>query len=333
MYPTFRKGAVHQVIPLVVTLLLLGGCDSSSTGPDDPGAGNATLSVWLTDAPGDVANVWVEVENVILVGNGGQVSLLDEATELINLMELRDSTLPLVTDADVEVGTYGQVRFIIGGAVLETTDGQVFVRGGAQHPNGLAATGNLMCPSCSQTGIKVRIPSDVEMEAGSNGLLLDFDVTQSFGRQAGQSGMWVMQPTIQGVLAPPEEIEQGEFGMMIEGSVLLGLDLGDLPLVLPVCSGEQRTLVDFTPTATSTTLTDDDGEPLVFAGETTGSGSFSIRVLHADTYSLGFRGETVLDAGTIAWTAGSVPGQVTVTDGVGVEGVVFTVVGASCTTP
>jgi len=332
MYRKFRKGGLQRITPLVGTLLLMTGCDSSTTDPDDLGEGNATLSVWLTDAPGDVANVWVEVENVILVGSGGQLSLLDEASELINLMELRDSTMPLVTDAEVEIGTYGQIRFLIGGAVLETTDGQVFVRGGAEHPQGLAATGNLQCPSCSQTGIKVRIPSGVELEAGSNGLLLDFDVTQSFGRQAGQSGMWVMRPTIQGVLAPPEELEEGEFGMMIEGSVLLGLDLG-VPLTLPVCSGEQRTLVDFTPTATSTTLTDDDGDPLVFAGETTSGGGFGIRVLHADTYTLGFSSETVLDAGTVVWSAGSVPGQVTVADSGGAAGVVYTVVGANCTTP
>lgn len=326
----FRKGSLQRITPLVGTLLLMTGCDSSTTGLDEERS--ATLSVFLTDAPGDVANVWVEVENVILVGNGGQVSLLDEATELINLMDLRESTLLLVRDAEVDVGTYGQIRFLIGGAVLETTDGQVFVRGGAEHPLGLASTGNLQCPSCSQTGIKVRIPSGVEIEEGANGLLLDFDITQSFGRQAGQSGMWVMRPTIQGVLAPPAELEQGEFGMMIEGSVLLGLGSGDLPITLPVCSGAQLTLADFTPTATSTTVTDDDGDPLVFAGETTAGGGFGIRVLHADTYTLGFRSETVLDAGTVVWTGGSVPGQVTVADS-GADGVVYTVAGANCATP
>ncbi len=308
----------------------LAGCEGDSTGPG-LSSGAATLSVYLTDAPGDVADVWVEVVDVVLIGGeDGPLSLLDEPTELISLLDLRDSTHVLVHDYEVDPGEYEQIRFVIGGAVLETVGGAVYAKDGATHPHGLDATGTLQCPSCSQTGIKVRIPGPLELHEEENGVLLDFDVADSFGRQAGQSGMWVMRPSIQGALASPQEIEGGGVFGSVMGSVALGTDAAGEPVTLPECGGVERTLADFVPVATATSLVDGDGDALRFSGEVDLAGGFRIDVLGADLYELGYRSELILEGWRLDWSAEVEPEAVAVEPGVEVAGVSYSVTGASC---
>lgn len=317
-------------LPFLVLSLAAVACDESPMDGDDFGDGQGQLSVYLTDAPGDVEDVWVQVDDVQLVGGGQPISLLDEPTELINLLDLQDEATALATDVEVEAATYTQVRFVLGGAVLESSDGGVFTFGGAEHPGELEATGNLLCPSCSQTGIKVRLPGGVTIEEGEDaGLLMDFDVSQSFGRQAGQSGMWVMHPVILGLAADPGAIEGGEAESTIVGTVALDTDV-----TIPTCGGEDRTLEEFVPRATATTLTDDEDNPLVFSGETDADGAFELEVLGVDTYTLGFQEESVFDTEKLVWSATvdePDPAEVTIdTEGSEVGGVSYTVTAVTC---
>jgi hypothetical protein len=334
-----RSGPTRKTFPrwsaLLVAALIPAGCDDTLTEPgfdEGPGTDMALLSVYLTDAPGDVVEAWVDVVDVVLVGGeGGPVSLLDEPTGLIDVLELRDDAQILVADKEVEPGSFSQIRFILGGAVLKASSGDqegVYSFGGAEHPNGDPITGILQCPSCAQTGIKVLFPGALDLEAGSNGLLLDFDVAQSFGRQAGQSGRWVMRPVVKGVLASPAEIEGGELGAAIQGTVTLA-ENGD-PVEIPECGGAERTLADFLPAATSVNLTDTDDQPFRFVGETDEGGAFEIRVWEDDAYDLGYVEEVVLDGATLHWTAEVEPASVIVEDGEDVVGVIYTITGASC---
>lgn len=317
----------------LLALAALTACDDSITETPEPGQAR-TLSVYLTDAPGDVDSVWVEVEDVVLHGQGGGVSLLEAPTELLNITALRDSAALLVADVEVDSLEYRQIRFIIGDAVLETSAGEVYVLGDAEHPGGVAATGTLVCPSCDQSGIKVKLDGALRMEEGENGLLLDFDVSQSFGHQAGQSGKWIMHPVIHAGRADPDEIEDDEAGGEIHGTVALGEDDQGEPLVIPECGGEARTLEAFVPTATALTLTDDEGEPLTFGGETESEDQghvFEIDVTDFDDYELGYQAETTFDGEQLVWTATADPTQVTVTETEDeVEGVAYVVTAVSC---
>ncbi len=334
-------GRMRWRIPLLLAALLPAGCDDSLTDPaldpEAPPDGRTTLSVYLTDAPGEVANVWVSVEDVVLVGGeGGPISLLEEPTGLVNLLDLQDDVMLLVEETEVPEGRYSQVRFVIGGGVLETVGGQVYVQGGAEHPDGLEATGTLHCPSCAQTGIKVTFPGGIDLHEGANGILLDFDVAQSFGRQAGQSGRWVMRPLIKGVVALPEEIEDGELGASILGTVVLdlGVDGNEDPIQLPVCAGQEITLEDFVPRASTLGLTDDEGQPIRFVGATGADGTFVLPVLPvlpADDYALDHWTEIQLEGALLEWDAEVIPGTVAVAEGSDVEGVVYTITGATCT--
>lgn len=321
--------------------LVVAGCDDAVTDPalDPPDEnGETTLSVYLTDAPGDVADVWIEVDDVVLVGGpDGPVSLLPGPMGPISLLDLENETMLLVGDVEVEPGSYSQLRFVLAGAVLETVDGRVYTQGGMPHPDGLEATGTLHCPSCAQSGLKVQFSSGIVIDEGRNGVLLDFDVAQSFGRQAGQSGMWVMRPLIKGVAAHPDDLDDGPPGSLIQGTVVLATDpeTGTPLVALPVCGeGEgavQRTLADFVPRATTVNLVDDEMEPIRYVGATSEDGAFSIPVLEADDYAMDHWTEIVLDGWILAWEAEVSPAVVSVPDGAVVEGVSYTITGASCT--
>lgn len=307
------------------------GCGDSPT--DTSLQSGANVSVYLKDAPGDVDSVWVQIDDIVLMGDSGTVSVLDAPTGLINVTSLQDSTSLLIDGHEVPVGHYSEVRFVLGGAVLQAGE-DVYTFGGAEHPGGLAATGTLQCPSCAQSGIKVKLSDGMDFEEGENALLLDFDVSQSFGHQAGKSGKWVMHPVIHGAEAEVGEAENDDVGGKIEGTVSLGNDVNGNPLTIPMCGGSARTLASFVPTATAMTLTDADGAALMFAGHTEhedeGS-TFEIETIDFDTFTLGFEAHTDFDTERLVWTAAVDPATVTLdATNAKAEGVSYTVTGVTC---
>jgi len=315
-------------LALALLPLAAGGCDSSLS------PNNATMSVYLKDRAGDVDEVWVKVDDVVLMGDNGKVSLLAEPTDLINVTDLIGAPMVLSEDQQLDPGAYSEVRFVLGGAAL-LTGGSWYVYGnGVQPPDGSAATGDLQCPSCSQSGLKVKFAEALDVGEGANGILLDFDVSQSFGHQAGQSGKWVMHPVIHGAQATPNEIEAGTAVATISGTVALGTDAQSNPVTIPTCGGQDRTLAEFVPTATATTLVDGDSNPLLFAGMTaegTEGFDFHIDVTDFDTYTLGYQAETAFATDKLVWTAEVTPTTATVDSGnTEVTGVAYTVTGVTC---
>ena len=318
-FKTIRGAAAALLLPVAFA-----ACDST----DDPFevGGDATLSVYLTDAPGDVEAVWVEITEVTLRGGGEEVVLLDESTGLIEVTTLVSTAQEIVDDADIPAGTYGMLNLRLGGVVLETVDGDVYVMGGAEHPEGLEATGDLHCPGCSQSGLKVQLHG-VEVDGGDNALVLDFDVSQSFGRLRGQSGRWVMHPVIHTAFAEDGEDDEDLDGdtRSIQGTVALadGVTLPECP------AGTARSLEDFVPQATAATLIDDAGAAVVRSGEVDGDGEFEIDFVSPDDYALGFDPTVELEGFDLTFEATVDPASVTVGDD-DVDGVVYTVTGASC---
>jgi len=308
---------------------LLAACDGSDTsGPPD--AGSASLSVFLTDAPGDVEAVWVEIEGVSLQHEtDGSLELLDNPTELILLTDLVESTHLLVADLDMEVSTYSQLRLKVGDAILLSSDGTVYVKGNPTLPADLAGapTGELVCPSCSQSGLKVTIPNDeMELEEGDAALVLDFDVAESFGHKAGNSGKWIMHPVIHGALAAGGTEATGT----IRGTVDLALDAENTPIAIPECPvGETRSVQDFIPTATATELVDGEGLPIVRTGDVAEDGTFVIAFLDPGGYTMGYTAELNLEGPVLSFTATVEPTEVTVDDQ-DVEGVAYTIQSAQC---
>jgi hypothetical protein len=187
---TTLRGAAF-VVGLVATLI---SCDSQSPN------GTTSLSVQLKDAPGDVQHAFVTITEVDLIGSGG-VQVLTDTPVTTDLLTLATDVLPLVQDVEVPSGTYHELRFKISGACLAVDDGNggstVYATDGYDStPCGGEADGALQAPSFAQSGLKAKMTGDaLVLDVPAKILLVDFDVSQSFGHEA--SG-WVMHPVITG---------------------------------------------------------------------------------------------------------------------------------------
>jgi len=315
-----------KCIPLILAMMLpLAACDDDDmAGPED---GMTTLSVYLTDAQGDVEAVWVELIGLTAQGGeGGPVELLSEPTDLILLTDLVGIVQLLQVNTLFDPTTISQLRLVVGDAVLEAEDGAVYVKGDPDLPEVLGevtVTGELQCPSCSQSGIKVKVPNgQVEFEEGEAALVLDFDVAQSFGHKAGKSGKWIMHPVIHGTL-----VENVDLMNSITGTI--APDGFTFPIPCP--PGEERFIQDFIPTATLNGFLDGDGQPIVRAGTVNEDGTtFQIGFLPTGSFTMGFVEVIPLVDYDLTFTATVEPTSVTVSSE-DVTGVTYTISAAECT--
>jgi hypothetical protein len=185
---------------LAALAILTAGCADGMA----PGAGGpATLTIHLKDAQGDVQAAVVTISQVYLQGTGGRVVVLN-TPYTVDLATLTTTSTVMLNDVPLEAGTYSQLRFVVTGAYLAVDDGNGGSRIYASSPDyaelpaGAAVDGSLQLPSYSTSGLKVNLPGGgLHVPASANvSLLVDFDVAQSFGQAAGQSGQWVMHPVI-----------------------------------------------------------------------------------------------------------------------------------------
>ena len=194
--PSIRRMVVVSLAALAVSALA--GC-SDSQGP----SGTTALSVMLKDAPGDLQKAVVTISEIDLVGSGG-VHVLTPTPTTTDLLTLATTPATLVQGAEVPSGTYTELRFKITGACIAVDNGAqpslIYATAGYDaSPCGGAATGTLQSPSFAQSGLKVTMAANALTITGTQKILLvDFDVSQSFGHQAGGSGSWVMHPVVTG---------------------------------------------------------------------------------------------------------------------------------------
>ncbi|WP_224240798.1 DUF4382 domain-containing protein [Hyalangium gracile] len=227
---------VHILASCLITLALgLIGC-----------GGESKVTIKLTDAPGDFKRAVVTISEVELLGEGenNRVVLLKEP-KTTDLLTLANDTADLVKDAVVPEGTYKELRFVITGAFIEVEeeDGSTKIYASSPNYQGLPASasvaGELHMPSYGQSGLKVKIADPVSVEGEQKVILVDFDVAQSFGRQAGNSGRWVMSPVIKAA------------EITFSGTVTVTLTKA-AGVTLPTVNDQAITLADFKASLTNT---------------------------------------------------------------------------------
>jgi Domain of unknown function (DUF4382) len=316
-----KVGRLSARVAVMALLVAVSACGSS---PASSG-GDTRLSIYLTDAAGDVDRAWVEITEISFRMGSETLTYVPDETGLIELTALVDDLQLLTDEQEIEPGTLTELRLVIGDAVLESKSGDVYVLGDPELPDGLQATGELQCPSCQQSGIKIKVSNDqVEVPEGDYALVLDFDVAQTFGHRAGSSGRWIMHPVVHADLVATELVD----GVAddLQGVVVLA------SVEIPHCpAGSSRTVEDFVPTATAQTLVDGDGQPIVRTGVVHADGTFAMGGLEPDVYTLGY--EAAFDFGTdvLGFQATVVPTQVTVTEGGSAGVAAYTITGATCT--
>ena len=198
LHSVFRRmTAVRAVVAATVVAAgaLLGACADATSGS------TGRVSILLTDAPGDFKSAVVTIDEIYLQGDGGRVVLRSEPWTG-DLLELANATTELVADAEVPTGSYQQLRFVVSGGYIEVegTNGasRYFATQGYTLPAGVQAEGALHMPSFSSSGLKVKLPGDaMTVTDGQRVVLVDFDVSRSFGKEAGNSGRWVMSPVLE----------------------------------------------------------------------------------------------------------------------------------------
>jgi len=235
----------------MVLALVAAGCAEQPTGvPASAGNGadSPRLTVLLKDAPGDIVEAVVTISRVYLQGNS-RVTLMDEPVTT-DLLELANSALTLVDGEEVPPGSYSELRFIITGGYIAVEEAGGGLRYYASSPNyeglpdGVTATGQLHMPSYARSGLKVKLPDGFEVDDGEV-ILVDFDVSQSFGHEAGKSGRWIMHPVVRATelretasitvdvaladtVALPEGVTLANFGALLErndgGTTTLALE-------------------------------------------------------------------------------------------------------------
>lgn len=190
----------------------LAACADSPTG-----LRNGYLSLYLTDAPGDVAEAVVTIDRIYLqpdsASDAGRIVLREEDVT-VDLLTLRDSIMGLIDSVEIPEGRYGQLRLVISGGYLaivgqDTTTREIYASSPtyAGLPEGAVVTGELQMPSFAQSGLKVTLPANALVigEDEVARLIIDFDVAQSFGKAAGHSGRWVMSPVIRASVPTPAD--------------------------------------------------------------------------------------------------------------------------------
>lgn len=194
--------SIRRLAPLLVAALTAPACDDGPAGTPDP----TNVTVLLTDAPGDVVHAWVDIGEIYLQGGGGgeddegdgggRVTLFSGPTGPLDLLELIDDTEELASVV-IPAGRYGQLRVVLEGAAIELENGEVYNTDGFEPPGDPPVTGELVCPSCGTSGFKVLLQGrELDLLDAEELLVLDFDAGESFAREAGMSGRWIVTPVI-----------------------------------------------------------------------------------------------------------------------------------------
>ena len=186
---------------LLALVVVFAGCDNANDG-------NGTIRVLLTDAPGDVLSAVVTIDQVYLQAadndedpEGSRIMLSDEPAT-VDLLTLQNEVLDLVDGEEVPEGAYHQLRLVISGGYIEVENqngsSSIYASSDAYAAEqGVESDGRLQMPSYASSGLKVKLDGELaDIEGDQNIVLLDFDVSESFGKAAGNSGQWVMSPVI-----------------------------------------------------------------------------------------------------------------------------------------
>ena len=294
-----RKYGSALLAPALAALALA-ACDGGSGGT---GSGGARLTIRLTDAPGDLKEAWVKIEEIYLQGSSGadsvnsRVVLTDgPSAGYVDLLTLSGGNFATVVNGEpVPAGTYSQLRLVVCEAYVVTRSGDVYATRDADLPAGVTADGELRAPSACQSGFKVKLPGGaLTLEEGSTILSVDFDVSQSFGHQAGNSGRWIMHPVLQAT-------EVGLAGR-ISGTVAVAQGV-----TLPTCGGAAVDVTKFGPLATAGVDS--------LTGVVNTAGQYSITVAPA-TYTMGYLPVLSYTNGdSLTFTAAATPASAAVASG------------------
>jgi hypothetical protein len=248
-----------RLLSVLLSGLVVAGCGEETVGVEDQELmldGPATIRILLTDAPADyIAAAEVDIGRVeLLPADGGPpIVLSEDGTDgFVNLLDFQAAATTPLADAEVEAGTFAQLRLVVEAARVELIEGYAFRDGDTMK--------DLKVPSGAQTGIKLNLrdaddDGPLEIVPGETVIVLDFDVNRSFvlrgnpDTPAGVHGV-IFKPTIRVSGMDVAASLSGTVSTELEGVSVEGLVVSATPTDGGTVPGYQ------TRTATSTTAAD-----------------------------------------------------------------------------
>ena len=194
------KLAKSYVLILTAMLLLCIVACNDGGGSSDSG-GTGTLAVSLTDSAGSYKAVYITVESVEVHTGGNDNNNKNWETipmdvNTINLCDLTNGVLEELGSIKLAEGDYTQLRLHLNNI---PQDGELNILS-QEHPHANYvileddSVHELKVPSGFQSGVKV-VKGFTISEDGKTELILDFDAMSSVV-EAGNSGQWLLKPTI-----------------------------------------------------------------------------------------------------------------------------------------
>lgn len=177
---------------------------------NDTADGRGKASVYITDAPIDDANVSavvISVNSVEANGPDGWETIEEfEEPVSIDLLSYQNGEAFLLTENEMDAGTYSEVRLILN--IQEKIDDQIQNEGSyIEYKDGSKEP--LFVPSGGQSGYKAKGDFTIP-EGGVVGITLDFDVRKAVVK-AGNSGNFILKPTIRLVANQDAALINGHF--------------------------------------------------------------------------------------------------------------------------
>ncbi len=155
---------------------------------DSPMEDSGTFRVFMHDEEGNYDAVNVEVQRIEVNNQEDEEEgwhTIAEPDQVYDLLEYTNGNMTVLGEAELEAGTYRQIRMILGENNSVTVDGETY---------------DMMVPSGAQTGLKLNI--DAEIETGMDyELILDFDADRSVVKQGEAPGesSYLLKPVIRAV--------------------------------------------------------------------------------------------------------------------------------------
>lgn len=170
---------------ILIPVMLFASCDDATNSNN---AGEGVLRVSVTDAPANFEAVYIDVIEVKVHRSSdaeeddGEWIVINDQPVRIDLLDLTNGKVDVLGEAELEAGTYRQLRLVLGNNNEIVVDGETIP---------------LTTPSAQESGLKLNL--DITIEGGEIfNLLLDFDASRSIVK-AGASGMFLLKPVLRPV--------------------------------------------------------------------------------------------------------------------------------------
>ncbi len=162
---------------VALMILAMGALDSCKK--DKKQNDSATISMRLTDDPGNYDAVYIDIQGVAYKMEGrNELALLPYRPGLYNILTFRNGVDTLLVNATVPVGKIEQIRLVLG-------SNNYVVENGVSYP--------MSTPSAQESGVKLNFHTTIEANIAYN-VWIDFDAGKSIVKTG--NGKYKLKPVI-----------------------------------------------------------------------------------------------------------------------------------------